>query len=220
MDATIAAALIGGGALIVSGGWTALVAITSTRSARRTNQATLNAAADNTARALDAAREDRIWDKRADAYTDVLYVVRNRQERRNDATRTIRLDQETEDRRKEWLASLKLPDEVSVEMRLLAYASDPVLAAARIVGKANADVENAYLDWVSLSGEARSAGPDAPSGERVIEAHQALQAAVAKSDGADDALLDAIRADLHSRPSQVAVPPAATSSAPTHSGQA
>jgi hypothetical protein len=60
MDPTITAAWIGGGAAIVSGDWTALVAITSTRSARWTNQAPLDAPAENTACALDAAREDRI----------------------------------------------------------------------------------------------------------------------------------------------------------------
>ena len=70
MDPTIAAACIGGGAAILSGGWTALVAITTTRSARRTNQATIDAAAENTKRALDAAREERLWDRRAEAYAD------------------------------------------------------------------------------------------------------------------------------------------------------
>ena len=60
MDPTITAALIGGGAAIISGGWTALVAITTTRSARKTNQATIDAAAENTKRALDAAHQERI----------------------------------------------------------------------------------------------------------------------------------------------------------------
>jgi hypothetical protein len=41
-----------------------------------------------------------------------------------------------------------------------------------------------------------------------------MQTAVDAAIKADDALLDAIRADLHSRPSQVTVPPAATSNAP------
>jgi hypothetical protein len=52
MDPTTTAAWIGGGAAIISGGWTALVAITTTRSARRTNEPTLRAAAENTKRTL------------------------------------------------------------------------------------------------------------------------------------------------------------------------
>lgn len=202
MDATITAALIGGGALIVSGGWTALVAITSTRSAQRTNQATLNAAADNTARALDAAREDRIWDKRADAYVEALYVIRHRQERRDDMTRTIRFDKATEDRRQEWLASFKLPDEVGMEMRLLAYASEPVLTATRATGEANAKAENAYLYWKGLIEEAQQCAPDAPIRDQAAAAQKAMQPAVDEATRADEALLDTIRADLHSRPSQ------------------
>jgi len=35
----------------------------------------------------------------------------------------------------QWLASFKLPDEPGVEMRLLAYASEPVLDASRAAGK-------------------------------------------------------------------------------------
>lgn len=207
MDPTVTAALIGGGAVIVSGGWTALVAITTNRNTRRTNQATLKAAAENTAHALDAAREERIWDKRAEAYVDALYVVRHRQERRSDAARTIRFDQATEDSRQEWLASWKLPDEVGMEMRLLAYASEQVLAAARAAGAANDKAENAYLDWKSLTDAARQSPPDSPVHDQVIAARKAIQPAVDEATRADEALLDAIRADLHSRPSKAMVLP-------------
>jgi hypothetical protein len=156
--------VIGGGAAIVSGGWTALVAITTTRSARRTNQATLDAAAENTKRALDAARDERIWEKRAEAYIDALYVVRNRQERRNDATRTIRFDQDNEARRQEWLASLTVPDVVSMETRLIAYGLQPVLEAARAAGQANAEAEAAFVT--------RAQGPEGrPAGARQGDRH-------------------------------------------------
>ena len=220
MDATITAAWIGGGAVILSGGWTALVAVTSARNARRTNQATLDAAAKNTARALDAAREDRIWDKRADAYVEALYLTRNRQERRGDMTRTIRLDQASEESRQQWLANFKLPDEVGMEMRLLAYASEPVLAAARATGAANAEAENAYLYWKALIEEAQRSAPDAPIRAQAGGAQKAMQTAVDASIKADEGLLDAIRADLHSRPSQVTVSPATTSNAPSPPAQA
>jgi hypothetical protein len=207
VDATITAAWIGGGAVILSGGWTALVAVTTTRNARRTNQATLDAAAKNTALALDAAREDRIWDKRADAYVDALYVIRHRQERRGDRTRTIRFDKATEDRRQEWLASFKLPDEISMEMRLLAYASESVLAATRAAGEANAKAESAYLYWKGLIQESQLSAPDAPIRDQATAARKAMQPAVDEATRADEALLDAVRSDLHSRPSQMKAVP-------------
>ena len=202
MDPTITASLIGGGAVILSGGWTALVAVTTTRNARRTNQATLNTAAENTAHALDAAREERIWDKRAEAYVDALYVVRHRQERRSDAARTINFQLATEKNRQEWLASWKLPDETAMEMRLLAYASEPVLAASRATEVANRSAETAYLDWGTLSDLARQSPPDSPVHDESIAARKAMQSAVDEATKADEALLYAIRADLHSRPSQ------------------
>jgi hypothetical protein len=213
VDPTITAACIGGAAAIVSGGWTALVAVMTSRNARQTNQATLNAAAENTARALDAARDDRLWDKRAEAYVDALYVIRHRQERRKDAIRAMRfqVDQETENHREEWLASINPPDEVGMEMRLLAYATEPVLDAARATGEASVNVENAYQAWALLRDQRQSGGPGALSGGNLSEANQAVQAALAKSDAADEALLSAIRADLLLRPSQVrAVPSVGT----------
>lgn len=82
----------------------ALVAITTTRSARSTNQATIDAA-ENTARALDAAREERIWEKRAEVYLDAMRLVRHRQEARENTTRTLRYDDETEERiRLRWVS--------------------------------------------------------------------------------------------------------------------
>jgi hypothetical protein len=139
---------------------------------------------------------------------EALYVVRNRQERRGDTTRTIRFDKATEDRRQEWLASFKLPDEVGMEMRLLAYASEPVLAAARATGAANVKAENACLDWKGLIEDAQRRPPDSPIRSEADAAKKAMQPALDEAVRADEALLDVIRADLHSRPSQVTVPPA------------
>ena len=129
-------------------------------------------------------------------------------------TRTIRFDQASEDSRQKWLASFKLPDEVGMEMRLLAYASEPVLAAARVAGEANVKAESAYLSWKGLIEEARQSAPEAPIRDQAVAAQQVMKPAVDEATRADEALLDAIRADLHSRPSQMTVPPAATSNAP------
>lgn len=155
MDTTVTAAWIGAGAAIVSGGWTALVAITTTRNARRTNQAAIHAAAENTARALDAARTERIWDKRAEVYLDAMRFVRHRQEARENATRTFRYDDAAEERIRESLASFKLPDSWDVELRLLAYGSRQVIDAVEVSGDAHQRVEQAYQDRIIATDNAK-----------------------------------------------------------------
>jgi hypothetical protein len=208
MDPVITAALIGGGAAIISGGWTALVAVTTTRNARRTNQATIDAAAENTARALDAAREERIWEKRAEAYLDAMRFVRHRQEARENATRTIRYDDATEERIRESLANFRLPESRDVELRLLAYASQQVIDAVEASGQAHQQIERAYQDWTEATGRAKSGGLSASDAAQAIEARTAVRQALKEADSKDEALLVAIREDLHSRPSQSkALPP-------------
>jgi uncharacterized protein YjbI with pentapeptide repeats len=57
MDAIVEAALIGAAATLIGVGGTVIVAVTSARNARLTNQATINAAQADASRALEAARE-------------------------------------------------------------------------------------------------------------------------------------------------------------------
>jgi len=207
------AAWIGGGAAIVSGGWTALVAITTTRTARRTNQATIDAAAENTKRALDAARDERIWEKRAEAYLDAMRFVRHRRDVYDDITRLFRYDEATEERIKKWLDSFQLPDIRGIEIRLLAYASQPVIDAMNASGAAHEHMTRAHQDWTTAMNQATKGVPGAPTDAQVAEARAAIEPAAKEATAKEEALLDAIRADLHSRPGQGAALPSADSRA-------
>ena len=206
MAPIIVAAIISGGALIISGGWTALVAITTSRQARRTNQQTIDAAVANTVRALDAVREDRIWDKRADTYVDALRVLHRTPAEREEMTQSGRFEEDAARRIGTWLASIRTPEWRDVEMRLRAYASPPVLDALRASERANSGVEHAFQNWRWMSDNA-DGDPDGPTASDVIAALHAVKPAIQDANRKDEALLEAIRADLHLRPSQsIALP--------------
>jgi hypothetical protein len=78
MDPTVIAAAIGVGGTVIVG----VVGFWSTKTA--SDKAAL-VATDNTARALDAARDERIWDRRARAYgQSVAALLYRRQQRRQE----------------------------------------------------------------------------------------------------------------------------------------
>ena len=82
--------------------------------------------------ALDAARDDRLWDKRADAYVDAIKELRRGQLIRKDRTRILRYDEATEKRIADWLATYRMPDDwPEIEAHLYCFASQPVFDAQR-----------------------------------------------------------------------------------------
>jgi hypothetical protein len=189
MDPTVTAAWIGGGAVILSGGWTALVAITTTRSARRTNQATLNAAAENTKRTLDAAREARIWDRREDAYVETLAAIHNRQVRRGIERGTQPMDQRLR-AGMQALASKYEMDAAGLEARLQAFGSEPVFSAVQASSTADRDAVDAYDTWRTAV-----AAPGTTPGN-LEKARRAADVARKAADDADDAVVEQVRREL------------------------
>lgn len=75
---------------------------------------------------------------------------------------------------------------------------DPTITAAWIAS--GAAIISGGLG--TLSDLARQSPPDSPVHDQAIAARKAIQSAVDEATKADEALLDAIRADLHSRPSK------------------
>jgi hypothetical protein len=96
VDPIIAAALISAGATIVSVSATAFVAIRAYHTTWTTNAETIQAGVENTIRVLDGARNDRIWDKRAEAYVDALRYLHRTQTEREDMAHTGRYVHEAE----------------------------------------------------------------------------------------------------------------------------
>ena len=178
MDPTIAAALIGvGGAT--------LVAITSFLTTRAI-----------TARQLADAHQSRIWDKQAATYTDAMTGVQWRTARRNRELAMIKWTG------REPPGDTPSPvDWTELQGRLFAFASPQVLAALQAAGKAGREAESRTTHLFGLitfavePGEQWNRATDSTDEiERAIEA--ADRAAQAANDK-DDALIDAIRADLH-----------------------
>jgi hypothetical protein len=180
MDPITAAALIGVGGSV-------LVAVTSFLTTRAI-----------TARQLADARQSRIWDKQAATYTDAIAGVQWRTARRNRDLATIKLL----GRQPPDSAHGNSPvDWAELQGRLFAFASPQVLAVLKAAGGAGQEAERltthlfGLITFAVSPGEQWNRATDSTNEiERAIEsADRAAQAASDK----DDALIDAIRADLH-----------------------
>jgi hypothetical protein len=194
MNPYVEAALIGGGAAVIAGGWTALVAVAAGRTTRTVTRHTIDASTANTIRALEAARSDRLWDKQAATYSDAITAIRWRQARRQ--------RQFIAAGRGRMLADEKPPVEWwELQGRLFAFASPAVLLAFKTASDAGIRADGSWLELDLLVHEADTLDAEfdpvadsTPEMDRVREAaRQAVQAANDK----DDALIQAIRDDLH-----------------------
>ncbi len=170
----------------IAAGSTGVVAIAGFFINWLTTKRTVSAGTENTIRALEAARSDRIWDKKAATYTDAIAGLRHMQGvRSRQLTSTIVTEgppPKLSDPPVNW---------ADLEARILAFASPTVLEAFQAASDAGLKTRHLYREWDEArrpqSGVMRS--PD--------ELRQALRAAVQAADAKDDALIDAMRADLY-----------------------
>ena len=126
---TIEAAWIAAGATgfgIVS---TATVAIVGFPSTKNATVRAISAGTANTMATLAAAREDRLWGRRAAAYEETIAALTHRQMKRQHELRMYRLNEEGEQRLKDFFHSYEPPGWFESQARLLAYASDEVQEA-------------------------------------------------------------------------------------------
>jgi hypothetical protein len=183
MNPLVEAAYVGGAAAIVSGGWTALVAIVGSRSTKAATRQAIEANTADTIRALEAARKDHVWDKQAATYVDAIVGIRYQQRKRRAHVGTTIVGE---------------PPEVSdppsnlreVEARLLAYASPKVIQAFTATNDAWEKAQHLYEEW-------QAAGN--PEGGVVTpreELRQALRLASRDADEKEDVLIETIRVDL------------------------
>lgn len=131
MDPTVTAAAIGvGGTLVgtviggVAGFW---------------------AAVRNTSKTIEHARENRIWDRRAEVYVEALAAIHYRQVSRE--TQIHAMDDQFRQRGEAILATYKPPDWSGLEARLQAFASEPVITATQASSTAHRDAINAFKSW-------------------------------------------------------------------------
>ena len=188
MNPVVEGALIGGTVA-------AVVAVAGYRAAVRT-----------TRMALDAARSDRRWDRKAAAYHDAIAYLSDRRAKRQAYLRAGRA-REDKDGLGEYFASYNAPRWFDVSAALLTFATPDVLDALLEANSADSRARRAYEQW-KHDDELKQRHDQiegAPGREAeatfVMEALATFQAQLREAETSEDALMEAMRDDLHKNPS-------------------
>jgi hypothetical protein len=121
---------------LVGGGIAVAVAYVGYLTAVRTTRMSLN-----------AARDDRRWDKKATAYLDVFAYLSDRRAKRQAYLRPDTLTHEEEESLSKYFASYTAPRWFDVSAALLAFADSKVLDALRTANTAHSEARRAYEKW-------------------------------------------------------------------------
>jgi len=206
VDPTITAAWISGGVGAVGIVGTAVTALIGSRSTRKATEQAIAAGAANTRATLTAAREDRVWEKRAAAYEETLAAVLFRRKQRayelldelwGDDARGLRVPNPFEE--------LEPPGSLERRSRLWAYASDTVLAAAEVAEDAHIQVWLRHFDEVRIRRK-QEAHPALDEAEAVHQAVRRFGDAVDGAAAADESLIKVIRDEMRSKPEAAMLP--------------
>lgn len=205
VDPTITAAWISGGVGALGIVSTAVTAWIGTRNTRKATEQAIAAGADNTRAMLAAAREDRLWERRAAAYEETLTAVLHRQAEHRNKLRRYRLDDKSEQLLKDWLASYSPPGWFEAEARLLAYASDKVVTTFEETEQAKIAVWELHLRRLTIAEDNRLAAESgnpagAHDGDVATKVRNDMDKALAASETKDLALITLIREELRSKP--------------------
>lgn len=152
MDATLIAAIIAAGS-------TGIVAVAGFLTTGAVSRQTIEASTDNTVRALDAAREEQVWQQRAAAYVDAIMAVQWQQGRRHRQLSTLsqgvplipESSREAEKPPVDW---------AELSPRLFAFASLAVLRAFQAASDAGIEARKRYRTWEDSGREARAEQAD------------------------------------------------------------
>lgn len=209
MDPTITAAWISGGVGAVGIVSTAVTAWIGSRNTRKATEQAIAAGADNTRATLAAAREDRLWEKRAAAYEEFLTELLSRKAERRRELREDLLGEIAEDQLATIHDDYDPLGSPEIQGRLTAYASDAVLEAFRFASEAHIQVLVQYQQyrWTAITNKKRAAQTRgmADSFKETVAARRAVDTPAKEAEAADDALIKVIRDELRSRP-EAAVP--------------
>jgi hypothetical protein len=117
--------------------------------------------------------------------------------------RILRYGSEFEKSREDFYASYDPPGWFVTQARLLAYAAQEVRDAFDASFEAEVEVRMRYEEWKYKTDRAK--GPEIHAAMEAV-AMEAVESAMEDARAKDDALLAAIRAELHSRPSKELIP--------------
>jgi hypothetical protein len=193
--AWIAAAV---GAFGIAG--TVVTAIFSSRNTRRATEAT-----------VAAARDQRLWEKRAAAYEETVAGLVHRQLVREQDLRGFRLDEAAEQRLKEFISSYDERRWIEAEGRMVAYASNAVLTAFMDAIEAHGKVLAAYERYARMADDNKQAVRSGRSGtahsaEDTRRARRDVEQPLKEAGDKDQALIELIRAELRSKPEGATLP--------------
>ena len=172
MNPTVEAALIAGGVSLISLAGTVVVAVSGFRNSRRVTQETIAAAANSSLR-------DRLWDRRSVLYVDAIKVVERRSTRRRQDLEQITTGIPA-------TADAQSADWGEVAPRLIAFAPMAVVEAWRAATEAHNHARDLYGECSDATCQDRMA------------AVKACEAAIEAARQKDNAVINAIRADLRS----------------------
>jgi hypothetical protein len=222
VDATVAAAWIGagvgGGVALVGVVGTVVTSIVNSNNTRKATERTVDAGTAANRATLIAAREDRLWERRAAAYEDATAGLLLRQTKRQWSAVVYPAGAPFDPQKlQEYRASLEVPGWNETQARLVPYASREVLSAYNACQEADSEVWWLHDQWLGMHKINRLAA-EPGSTERHIdeevlsEAGAAVAVAISTATARDRALIDLIRDELSSKP-EAAVPPPANLSA-------
>lgn len=201
VDPTIAAAWITGGVGALGIVGTVVTSVVGSRNTKRATEATIAASAAATAATLAAAREERLWEKRAAAYEETIAELRLRMLKRGQ--HLTQNDQDWEQKLRDFFFRYE-PGDLQVAARLTAYASDKVLEAHKAALEAHiAAVFRVQLWRKATDDNARAADSGGPS---IADRHQQALKAIRETDAREERLIEVIRDELRSKPEAVTLP--------------
>jgi hypothetical protein len=208
MSATVEAAWIAFGGVLVGVGGTVIVGVSGFRSTRRATE-----------RTVLAGQEDRLWHRKADAYQDALSAALYRKSRREQLLMTAASESYSDMTPEEWarvaveaMGGQTAPEWLALQGRLGTFGSPQVITAYKLAFDTSALALLRYREWTRAMAEAEPQLRDAgrpEDAEAVFQATAAefrsFVAAMRQADSFDSALEAAVRADLHDdqRPARV-----------------
>lgn len=204
MNPAVEAAWIAGGSgvlgVVVGVTGTVIVARLGFRSTRAATETTTSAALASVQAQIEADRRNRIWEKQAESYTDVMVIIQHRRTIYSGMMRAVLTGTEPE--------QPPAPiDWTVLESRCVAYASPGVLSALQASAHAGGDFETAISLWAAAVEQAKlMAESGAPSSGTARE-RDAARKALDEAYRLDDVAIDMIRDELHAGAGRPPAPP-------------
>ncbi len=183
---------------------TAAVAFIGFRTTRSVTAKAVAAGSQDTVRALNAARDDRLWEKRAAAYEETVAYLLFRQHERDNRSSYHIMGRDMSQATRWWFGGYKPPGGGEIQGRLVAYASDAIVAACEDSSKAETEAFVKFMVWKSAYDRMLKERPDLDFSDddpEQVRASEGLHSAQGKAREKDQALIKLIRSELHSRPS-------------------